>query len=58
MGLPQASVNILILWAVLGCFLGILSVGLRFYARRLQNAALAVNDYAAGVALVYGFGPP
>jgi len=57
MALPQASVNVLVLWVVFGCFLGITVVGLRIYARYLKDIGLAINDYAAAMALACCFYP-
>jgi hypothetical protein len=47
MALSLEGVNVIVLWAIFGCFLCFVAVGLRFYARRLKGVRLSVNDYAA-----------
>jgi hypothetical protein len=47
MAISHAGVNVIVLWAVFGCFLCIVAVGLRFYARKLKGLSYSINDYAA-----------
>jgi hypothetical protein len=52
MTLSPVGVSVIVLWAVFGCFLCIVAVGLRLYSRRLKGIGFSTNDYAALGSLV------
>jgi hypothetical protein len=47
MALSLAGLNVIVLWAIFGCFLCFVAVGLRFYARYLKGVGYSLNDYTA-----------